>query len=284
MIARIPGLVVLPGFACNFYCDHCISRYRNGGQLTKSEISLLAKTIQKHRIAKLNFVGGEPTLYKSAINGLLAKAKFAGAVGLTTNGHFAGSVAAARKELLGYPGLKSVQLSYDRFHARFLPFSNIRNLFSACRELNVKFSVVLSLESPLDMAAVQTLKKAGNFQIGVQKVIPAGAAKKNGIGYKYPVFDRGILGRGCPNKGTLAFLHGYGFSVCCGAPDFTPGRVKYAHPTLEAHLGSRFYKLITQKTFGAIMRALRVRIEKFPPEFSEPCVLCEHIFSAYAKK
>lgn len=283
MIARLPGLVILPGFACNFHCDHCITRHRPAGQLTPAETRVLVSTIKKFKILKLGFAGGEPTLYKREIRAILSDAKFSGEISLTSNGHFSESVAASRKELGEYPGLKSVQLSYDSFHAKFLPFRNIRNLFLACRELGIKFSVILSVQSPFDLGLVCKLNKVGNFPIGVQKIIPAGAAKENGLGYKYPVFDKAILTRSCPNKKTMSFLHGYGFSVCCGAPDFFPGPMEYAHPTLEEHLRSRFYRLITKKTFRGIIKALRVRLEQLPPECSDPCTLCEKIFSTYAK-
>lgn len=284
MIARLPGLVILPGFACNFHCAHCITRHRPGGQLTPDEMRVLAATIKKHQIRKLGFAGGEPTLYKREIKALISEAEFTGAIALTSNGHFSKSVAAARKELMGYPGLKSVQLSYDRFHAKFLPLRSVGNLFLACRELGIKFSVILSVQSPFDLELVQALKKTGNFRIGIQKIIPAGAAKDNGLGYQYPVFDKAILAQGCPNRNTMSFLHGYGFSVCCGAPDFFPGPMGYSHPTLEEHLRSRFYGLITGKSFQGIMKALDVKLDQFPPEYSDPCTLCEKIFSSYAKR
>lgn len=283
MIARLPGMVVLPGFACNFFCGHCIARDRAKGRLTPEELEVLSGAIRKYGVKKLGFAGGEPTLHRAAIKKLLALSGFAGAVSLTTNGHFAATVPAAKKELSQYPGLRSVQLSYDKFHAKFLPLSKVRNLHAACAELGLKFSIVLTVQSPLDLVLVSELRELGDFRIGVQRVIPGGEAKKNGFGYKHPAFDRRILSKGCPNRNTMSFLHGYGFSVCCGAPDLPAGAMAYAHRTLEEHARSRFYRLIKTKTFGGIARELRVPLKDLSPECSEPCVLCEKIFSSYAK-
>jgi len=283
MIARVPGLVILPGYACNFHCAHCVSSGRKKTGLTEREINRLARTISAHKVRSLHFVGGEPTLYKSTINRLIPAAEPGGKISITTNGHFAGDEGAAARELASFARLDGVQLSYDRFHAKFLPFANIHNLCEACKKSKIRFSVILTLQSPMDLLLVKELKKAGDFPIGLQKVLPFGAAKLNEIGYAYPAFDKRVLSKKCPNRKKIAYLCGHGFSVCCGGPDLRPGPVKYMHPTLEAHKKSRFYRMITELTFSRMMTQLGVTAEWLSPEHSSPCTLCARIFYEYGK-
>lgn len=283
MAARVSRLVVFPGYACNFYCDHCITRDRGNGSLSGAEIKLLSETIARHKIRSLMFVGGEPTLYKNIVNELLLSAGNIRKVCITTNGHFAKDPGSAEAELSAFAKLTDVQLSYDRFHAKFLPLSNVSALYAACRKLKKTFAVSLAVQTPLDMLLVKRLREVGDFKIGVQKVLPFGAAKRNNVGYTFPLFDKSILSKKCPNRKTMAYMCGYGFSVCCGAPDMRAGRLEYVHAGLEEHLASKFYRMISGLTFSGMMSRLGVSRDWLAPEHSAPCTICARIFDEYGK-
>ncbi len=267
------------GFKCNFACAHCCSPDASAA-LNPREESLLLDAVESHGMKTLHFLGGEPTLYLDRTNAFLSKLgklnKFK--VKITTNGHFAKTKSSAVTLLSSFKKLDSVQLSYDKFHKKFLPFSYIRNLHNACRSLNIGFGVVASVQSPMDMLLLNKLKDIGDFQIGMQKVLPVGRARSNRIFYQHPSFDRNVLSRRCPNKKVITCLPEKGFSICCSSLVFDTNIQNICHPTLKAHLDSEFYRMMRSLSFRGIIKKFGLNMAPFLPEDSAPCVLCEKVF------
>ena len=268
------------GERCNFRCRHCSSYLQPPHELSKKEIGLIRDTIQEYCVKDLLLAGGEPTLYVEKANriltGLPGLENFS--VRTTTNGHFGRSLSEAKKVLKSFARLTDVQVSYDRFHADYLPFENIGNIFQACRELGIRFSVSFCVSDPLDMVLLEKLKRFGSFSVGVQKVLPVGAAAMNGLGYKHPEFDKEVLSKSCPRKGKVVYLGGCGFSICCSTLVLSDKNNKFSHPTLKEHLESDFYKLVSRKRFGDIAGQLKVPENEFLPVHSDPCSMCEYLF------
>ncbi len=250
-------------------------------QLSQNEKKLIIYSVKKHKTKHVLFIGGEPTLYIREMNDIILRLsnmdiKFR----MTTNGHFARSKSEALEVLSSINRLSGVNLSYDRLHAKFLPEQNIKNLFAACEELKINFSIIMAMMSPMDLVLLKKLNKIGRFTIMPQKLLPIGSAKLNNIGYKYPSFDEGVLKKLCPNRRVIIYMCGQGFTSCCSSLALCarPGRV--IHHTVGHHLNSEFYKLISKYTFRKMMRELGVSGLKMLPEDSAPCVLCEHVFRA----
>jgi hypothetical protein len=193
---------------------------------------------------------------------------------MITNGHFATTLASARRTLRALSPLSSVQLSYDRFHAEFLPADNVANLNAACEELHIRFSVVASIESPLDMLFWEQRKLLPGVDIHFQKVIPMGRAAKNKLAYRYPDFDPSVLDKKCPDLGKIVYNCGSGFTVCCSFLADRSGIGKYVHPTLQEHLDSPFYELISRRTFGEMLPIAGFNRKKLSASESSPCALC----------
>ncbi|MDD5210723.1 MAG: radical SAM protein, partial [Elusimicrobiales bacterium] len=254
MVARISGIVIVPGYACNFFCKHCIASGRKKRALSKIEIEKVTEAICRHKIKSISFTGGEPTLYVPLVNKILAgiSGKAALDVTITTNGWFAAEQSKAEKILASLPRLKNVQLSYDRHHKEFLHKDCVSNLYKACKSLKKRFSVVLTVSSPLDLPLIAELRKIGRFTIGVQKAMPFGAALKNKTYYKHAAFDNMVLSQKCPVRGKVAYLPGYGFSACCVATELETKKIRYFYPTLEELIGSRFYELVNKFSFKQI--------------------------------
>ncbi len=279
-LRKISEFCITVGYACNFKCAHCGVSVKRGLSLSSPEITLLVDTIVKHNFGSLLFVGGEPTLYIGKINLILSGIGKSSKprVVITTNGHFAGSKVSAIRTLSSFDRLNSVQLSYDKFHKKFLPAANIKHLYSACRELGMDFRVLLSIDSPLDLVLVKELQAVGTFNVAVQKVQPIGDAGKNGLMPNYPSFDADVLRKKCPNRTKLIYMCGEGFTTCCSYLAFQDDSAKYIHPTEKAHFTSPFYKLISKLTFSGLMKKIKVSSNEFLPEHSDPCGICRHIF------
>lgn len=283
---KLKELGVNLGYKCNFRCAHCSVLEDPRIKLSPAEINLLAKTLHRYNFKSLLLVGGEPTLYIDIANGILLKAGDLSktSVKITTNGHFAGSREKAIKTLSAFAKLDAVQLSYDKFHAKFLPFENVKNLFDACKALGKKFNVIAAIEDPMEVLLAEKLKTAGRFNIAVQKVLPVGRARLNRIRHLFPSLDKKVLNKSCPNRNKIMYFCGRGFSSCCSSLIFNSRDYSVIHPSVEAHLQSGFYRTAVLSTFGRLARELGVSAEDLKPEHSMPCNLCEYLFGLAAVK
>lgn len=278
----ISELCVTVGYACNFKCSHCAVADKRGVRLTVKEKELLVNTIKKRRIQALFFVGGETALYIEDINQIVSAVESAvqPRVKITTNGYFAETIDKASRVLKQFKLLSSVQLSYDTYHAKFLPLYKIKNLYLACRNAGISFNVILTIQSPLELVQLRELKALGKFPVILQTVHPIGAARDNKLAYRYPSFDERVLLKRCPNLGKIIYLCGEGFTVCCSYLTLQGKTSGYVHPTIGRHTASSFYKLISKNTFREIMKAKGIGLERLMPEHSSSCNLCNFIFTS----
>lgn len=285
--AAIRKLGIVVGTACNFNCGHCLIKKEDRSErLTQKEIRLLCDTVAEYRPKSILFTGGEPTFWIKEINEIISSHPSPAnlKITLTTNGHFAGTVSSAKKVLSSFSKLDYVQLSYDAFHKVFLPLSKAKNLYSACTESKIGFSAILTMSSPLDLVLVKQLRSLGRLKIGVQKVANIGEAKRNGIRFIFPCFDKKVLSKYCPNKNSLGYICGRGFSVCCAELAFNTSMPGVFHATLGEHLVSPLYRLMRKHNFLELMEILRVPKKSLLPDHSSECVLCDHIFKNARRK
>lgn len=280
MNGNVEELCITVGYRCNFKCAHCAVVNKRHLELADSEKKLLVRVIKKRRVKALFFVGGEPTLYVPDINAILTALapRSIRSVKITTNGHFATTVVKAVDVLKQYASLDVVQLSYDNYHAKFLPLRNIKNLYQACRRLDKKFNIVFTIQSPMALVQLRKFRALGDFPVVVQKLHPVGAAKENNLSYSYPCFSRHVLRQRCPNLGKLIYMCGEGFTTCCSYLSLRENTARYIHPSAGGHLRSSFYRLISKNTFGGLMQKLGVSRQGLRPEHSSPCALCDYIF------
>lgn len=276
----ISRLGIVLGFRCNFSCAHCSVSGLHRKKLSQREVAGLAQVINGSGIKSLLFVGGEPSLYIPETNDILGRLQNLPKIKIkiTTNGHFAKSKAAALATLAKYRKLDYIQLSFDTFHAKYLPKRNIENLYLASKEMRKGFGVLFAMQSPMDLALLCTLRKVGDFPIAIQKVLPVGSAKTNKLSFPFPSFNRRVLNKRCENQGKAAYVCGRGFSVCCANLTFGPRYKKFAHASLSEHTASPFYKLISSCSFGEIMNKFGLSNFELKPEHSSRCVLCEELF------
>lgn len=280
MPSPIKELGVVVGYGCNFKCAHCCTgRVRPRG-LTKKEQTAVTKAIARYSPRTILFVGGETTLYLKTINSILSSVRnLSGSkITITTNGHFAGTRESSLCMLRSFRKLDSVQLSYDRFHAEFLPFENVARLYEACAELGIRFCVINTIASPMELLGLKKLASVGKLKVLVNKALPSGSAAVNGIEYPYPSFDRGVLRRSCPSHGNVSYICGRGFSICCAHLMFEAD-LPVANASIDLHKHSMFYKLMTRNTFGRLLRMSGLTPEGLHPRLSAECNLCLHIFN-----
>ena len=272
-------LGITVGTGCNLRCRHCLVDKNLGSlRISKSEIRSLVSAINRYKPRELVFTGGEPVLFAKEINRILSSIDSPDRICITivTNGYFASTPAAAVKTLKSFKALHNVQMSYDKYHAEFVPEGCVHNLREACRQLNFSFGLVCAIQAPLDLIFLNKLNLVG-VPVTTQKILPIGRAKDNALTYSYPAFDAHVLRKKCPNLGRLVYNCGCGFTTCCGFLASRPRNSSYVHRTVTAHLRSRFYKLISSHTFGDLLRLAGLSKDGLSPAHSAPCTLCEHI-------
>jgi hypothetical protein len=145
----------------------------------------------------------------------------------------------------------------------------------------MKFSVVLTIQSPMDLVLVSKLRTVGNFPIGIQKVLPFGNANKNGIDYAHTSFDKSVLASFCPNRGKIAYSCGQGFSLCdvlVSSSVFGKNKKGWFYSTLEGLTKSRFSWIMASCKFSDLLRKYKIPVSKLLPKHSSPCTLCEMVF------
>jgi hypothetical protein len=227
------------------------------------------------------FVGGEPTLYIQDINKILTSRSqvFVGRVAITTNGYFAKTLFSAKKVLTSFLKLDSVQLSFDKFHCKFLPFANVKYLSKACSDLGIGFSVLTAIQDPMDLILLKKLWALGRIKVGISKVLPLGSAKISKTGMKYPSFDRSVLMRKCPGRDNLIYLGSKGFTSCCSMLTRNTRNTALFADTIAEFYKKPFHNLILKNNFRDLIKRFGIHLGEPLPEWSNPCVICGQIFS-----
>ncbi|MEW5951162.1 MAG: 4Fe-4S cluster-binding domain-containing protein [Elusimicrobiota bacterium] len=277
----IKKISVILGKKCGFYCSHCnsINLKRN---LLAHEKKRIISEINIKRFKKILFAGGEPFFYVKDINEILSGIKDLSSktIELTTNGYFASTEKKSEKYLKSILKLDSVQMSYDKFHYKFLPYKNIKNLYKACRNLHIKFGIVIAVSEFADLLLIKKIRKYGKFFIGIQKVLPIGNAIKNKLYFRPVKFDETVLKKSCPSKKEISYIAGKGFSVCCSNLSYNDSsKIKTYHHSLNRHMKSKFYGIISNFNFQDIIRKYYLDIPANKADLSLECNLCEYIFS-----
>lgn len=270
---------VQPGLQCNLSCSHCAN---NSGpneklRLSPSELESIKAAIERFVPENLLFTGGEPTLHIPEINAVIAahpklhEAK----VLLTTNGWFTKSDDDIAKTLGQFMQLDEVLLSYDRFHGSKVKHDDILRLKDYCSNNNQEFSVSVCISNPVELIWAQELKQKIQVPVIFQRVTASGRAKTNNKAFQYFHFEKEVLEKKCPNLGTISYICGKGFSVCCSSLIFNSNMRDIYHDTVEGHMESPFYQKISKNNFGELLAGKEMSLTVLEPKHSDPCSLCE---------
>lgn len=280
------GIIV--GYKCNFRCKHCLISEKKQRELSESEIQNLRKLLVERDFKSVLFIGGEPTLYIDTINRIMEgfSPKPSAVIAITTNAHFATSEASAEETLKKIHGLNCVQVSYDNYHKSFVSLSNIKNLYLASKKLGMQFAVLVAVISPLDLVLLRQLKEVGisEKKVRVQGIHAIGDAAANRLEYFYPSFNEAVLKWKCPNDGHMVYICGEGFTICCSHLAFEQKNNDFVHRTINGHLRSKFFSLISQFSFEELMLKAGVEADELRPGHSYPCALCALIFKRMREK
>ena len=140
--------------------------------LTPDEIKLAIHTAKNNNIVAVELAGGEPFLALDLVELALIEAKRAGLYALIdTSASWASTPRVARDVLtrLADLGLRQVRVSYDRYHARFIPSGHIVNACEQAEQLGCKVQILVTEAN--DAIKQRTLESLR----GIRRFIPDGA-------------------------------------------------------------------------------------------------------------
>lgn len=237
--------------------------------------------VKKHRPQRLQFTGGEPTFYINEINNIIKshpdKNNFS--VLITTNGWFSNTKKQITDILSKFVRITDLQLSFDKFHGSKLKLSNIRNLKDYCIESKIEFNLSMCITTPLELIEAKQIRNQLGIKIAFQKVNLSGRAKINNLSFCYPNFEKETLNKKCPGLGTMNYICGKGFSICCSNLIFNHDKKEIYHSSISEHLNSDFFIAHENNTLGELAQKKGINTSQLSPSHSSPCNLCEHIFT-----
>jgi DNA-binding transcriptional ArsR family regulator len=149
---------------CNMQCGHC--SVESGPEIktepSEAELLLYVREAAAARVPTIRLTGGEPMLRPAVVLRLVAECCRHGiSVGMTTNGFWGGSPAAARRHLraLRRAGLVALTVSYDRYHAPYKSLEAAVHIVQAAAELRMDVNInVVRAASDEELAEI-----AGRF-------------------------------------------------------------------------------------------------------------------------
>lgn len=143
------GLLLLHlTWGCNAKCRHCV--FECGPEklllsLTREEIRVAIRTAREHGILVMGLTGGEPTMAMDMVEFALEEGARSGMrkLHMTTNAFWATTPAKAREVLtrLVDLGLRHILVSYDHYHAEFVPTGHVLNACEQAQRLGLKIQI-----------------------------------------------------------------------------------------------------------------------------------------------
>lgn len=156
---------------CNIRCAHCCftSGPHSEEHLTDETIlQIVHEAIANPSIHTVGFSGGEALLRKPILIESLKLLSNAGMTSsITTNGFWGQTFARASSEVkeLHEAGLSILTISYDAFHAAFIPAQRIKNVLDACRENHVQAHLNVAVTRSAGASSI--IESLGDSVLGV---------------------------------------------------------------------------------------------------------------------
>lgn len=220
---------------CNATCAHCCveSSPRNAAALEDDQVDRLIEDLIAHPdVREVGFTGGEPLLRRERFLQLVRRVTDAGLTATcVTNGFWAitPKAAAATFRELEEVGLSSLTISFDDFHAPFVPVKRIRNALDAAARSSVP--TILNMAVSRSQDSMDLLRELGESTLGVR--VTRFPVQQCGTGRAIPVEDLfrkplEELPLHCPGFEVI-YHHDQKVYPCCSPPifdtDMTLGKV-----------------------------------------------------------
>lgn len=287
-ISKSSGVSVLNivlGYYCNFKCGHCVNSsgpHRPKNEFSEQDMQAVREALSTHPHTTLLFTGGEPTLQIPLMNKIielhpnLDDTKIA----ITTNGWFATSAERIASVLGQISRLDKVQMSFDIFHNNETKLQKVKNLAAYLKNAGKSFNLTMCISQPSELTAAKKAIDETGLRVTFQLTTAGGRAAETNSYFQFPLFQKDVLEKKCPNIGALNYVPRQGFSACGANLVFgkrpIPGSV---HRTPQEHGASSFYKNLATMNMGELAKHYGVDLTQVTSKESHVCNMCEYIHS-----
>ena len=280
---------------CNAKCAHCCFEClpNSSDYLTDDEIEKIVTYAESHDDVKVvSLTGGEALLRKNKVIEIIQRLSLAGKeTTLISNGFWATSETVTERILseLKSAGLKYLTISYDDYHAEYIPTSNIKRLLTAIKKFDI--DVALNMVVDRQHSGVDLLKDLGESVFGVRLTMvpasPVGRAKNlNHDDLYFKTIEE--LELTCPATGWEFVVHHDGYIYPCCSTSVFESNLRIGSITecdidsLEYQLYSNILLYILRKE-GFKWFIDKMHLDLSQQKFVSSCEICKFIFSDMEK-
>lgn len=240
---------------CNIACEHCF--------LDKSlpecrmEDDLFMKVLQEiyqvnGDIGLISISGGEPMLFFDDIMRLIERCNINHELtfSISTNAFWATSKEISENicKRLIMSGVQRLEISYDKFHAKFIDINNIYNAVEACKKYGIVTYVVFSIANGYDYLPlyIKLNKFIDKKHVILQHVANYGNARLYGVNCMMPIniFE----GKKCSQILNPCIDYDANFYACCGA-----NILSQSSPMLVGNLKDSSFVTLVNKMKSSIL-------------------------------
>lgn len=243
---------------CDIRCSHCFQLHASPHLKDDSAISFIDELASQKLISRLAFTGGEATIRGESVKKIAAhgKNRWRMKFGMVTNASWATSprVSVDMIDSMESCGLDQLTISYDHFHAEWVPLDNAINALRAAKSRGIATTIYATFESDVDrektVALLNEILVSTSTSVQWRRVIPVGAATGcERIPGAIPYHN---LARACPSTNTFASVWPDGSLLpCCTAG--THRRLALGNIYTDEH-ATLIRKLIHQSPASAVRR------------------------------
>ncbi len=281
---------------CNASCGHCItkSNISRNEKIDFETAKNIIKAAPRYNKKVIIFSGGEAMLFFDEI---IELSKFASSYGIDvmieTNGYWAlnSTVTQNKLELLKTNGLKTIFVSYDYFHSKYIPYENIKSIVRACNDLDIKCEIMFTNSTyPKEDEAILSSFKKEKLPYYEDDLLPFGNACDMFLG----VDKKSIKQLNNCDSFATTFLPNGDVFACCNINDEnqelkkTPMYLGNLHQdnierVFSKEKGSKFFSIISDKSlierFSDFVWEKGLYSDNLDKQFFSTCDLCMFLSS-----
>ncbi|MDY6229092.1 MAG: radical SAM protein [Clostridium sp.] len=209
------------GNKCNASCEICCmsSNPQSNSIISIEEIKKYLESIKNNNnIRVISFTGGEVFLYYNQLKELILFVNECDKVStITTNGFWAKDLNSTIEILneLKLLGLGGITVSYDEFHQKYIPITNINNILIAGKEVDLPVSIQSVIIKRSVNKWIDSLSdNLVNTSITFVPCFPVGEAQRNIDNNQY-IREKSLYGLKCRKNGAYSVTADGNIWPCC---------------------------------------------------------------------
>lgn len=276
---------------CNAMCAHCCFSCGpcTNDRLTDDEIDNILEYISESKdIKEVAITGGEPMLQPKTVKKIISRSHKANkVVTLISNGFWGESFEKADDILseLCEIGLNALTISYDEFHAEYIPVENVKNILCAIKKYNVNVAVNMVVDKKHRGTKVIEQLDEALFGVRLTKIPASRVGRSHKILendlYFFEFQDEMLC---CPATAWEFVIHHDGYVYPCCSPSVFETNLRIGNirkETIEEIDESLWTNglLFILKKEGLIWFVQKLGIDLKSRHFVSVCEVCQLIFS-----